>query len=180
MSLNDIFFSDFINKIEEKEKERKILDKDKQMIVQKKYESIVPVKDFLNKFRDIETKVKNSQCYDLTARTHTLEPELFDYKEDESSDAFSPGISIFILHPAEMEIAVNLDITKKGLYTVDVSTPHPMDYLLTQSKFYDCESLCSALAKFLRESTISYNKEKMIELMSRKSLSSYVKEKSSD
>lgn len=159
MDLDEIM-SSYLSEVTEKEKKKVQTSQEDRAIAAKKRKILEPVRAFLQKFVDLEVTVYHRDQY--TKNTNTFpEPQKFSFEEIDSSKIWSPGVSILINHPAEIEIAVPNHPAEDGLVIIKVATHHPDAYILEQ-KFNNVESACKALAKFLGKGTISIGKNPTI------------------
>lgn len=159
----------------EKQKNEKLYNHEKQLIINKKQQDLKILQTFLKKFVDHELYVSHKNTYTWQRKLNLDEEgEKFIFHLIESSKSWSPGISIFFEHPAEVEIAIPNNPEDAGVVVMTVSTPHPDQHLLEQ-KFYNFNQACEALAKFLSKSTIKikeYKKSKKIEKVKTNEVSS--------
>lgn len=159
-NLDDLFLNEFLKGFEEQEQKKTLLSREQQQIAQRKSEELEPIRKFLQKFIDLEVKVKHCDYHSrdvLRKLDITNDSQLFNFYNEESSESFAPGISILIDHPAQIEIAVPNNY-EKGLFVVSVATYHPDAHLLAQS-YGSLESVCQALARFISKNTVSISKE---------------------
>jgi hypothetical protein len=159
MDLDEIM-SSYLNEVTEKEKKKIQTSQEDRLIAAKKRKILEPVRLFLQKFVDLEVTVNHRDQYTKNSNSFP-EPQKFSFEEIDSSKSWSPGVSILINHPAEIEIAVPNHPTEEGLIIIRVATHHPDAYILEQ-KFNNVESACKALAKFLGKCTISIGKNPSI------------------
>lgn len=159
-NLDDLFFNEFLKGFEEQEQKKILLSREEQEIAQRKSIELEPIRKFLQKFIDLEVKVKHCDYHsrDVLQKLDIMnDAQLFNYYNEESSTSFSPGISIMIDHPAQIEIAVPNN-KEEGIVVVKVATYHPDAHILSQS-FGSIESVCQALARFISKNTVSISKE---------------------
>lgn len=159
MNLDQIM-SSYLHEVTEKEKRKIQSSKEDRAISLKKRNTLEPVRNFLQKFVDLEVKVNHRDQYTRNMNTFS-EPQKFTFEEIDSSKSWAPGISILINHPAEIEIAVPNHVAQDGVIIIKVATHHPDSYILEQ-KFNSIESVCFSLAKFLSKCTVSIGKDPSI------------------
>lgn len=154
IDIDKIFNNSFLNEFNEQEKKKKSLSQDDQLIISTKKPTIDLIAKFLQKFVDANIVVNHKDLYTKNTFTnqHAL-PQKFNFSYIDSSKKWEPGISIYFLHPAEIEIAIpNKD--DEGIAVIKVITEHPDSYLL-EHKHLSIESVCESLAKFLSRCTTS-------------------------
>lgn len=156
MNLDEIM-SSYLSEVTEKEKKKIQTSQEDRAIAAKKRKILEPVRSFLQKFVDLEVTVNHREQYTKNSNTFP-EPQKFSFEEVDSSKSWTPGVSILINHPAEIEIAVPNHPSLDGLVIIKVATHHPDAYILEQ-KFNNVESACKALAKFLGKCTLSIGKD---------------------
>lgn len=78
-----------------------------------------------------------------------------DVYEYHSSPSWSPGISLFLDHPAQMEIAIpnRRQENELGVVVIRCATHHP-DAPLVHQSFRTMDDACAALSQFLVRNTI--------------------------
>lgn len=121
-------------------------------IVQDKAKKLIPVRKFLYRLSQRNLIVRNS---DISGSEKNIPQPLSAY-EDESSSSMLPGKSIYLDHPARIEIAIpnSTDVDKYGAYAVFCSSYHPDQSLLNQS-FHSVDELLMALGEFLGRNATS-------------------------
>lgn len=154
----DNIFAEFLEDFHTEEQKRKILTEEDLIIIEKKIQKLRLVEEFLTKFvmQGVVVKHKDSYNYSIVDRTGIV-PQKFQIYQEESSDSYAPGQSIFFDHPAEVEIAVPND-PSKGIVVVSVASDNPHSYILNK-KFTSYDDLCKNLAKFLLANTVSIEKK---------------------
>jgi hypothetical protein len=175
-NLDDLFLNEFLKGFEEQEQKKVLLSREQQQIAQRKSEELEPIRKFLQKFIDLEVKVKHCDYHSrdvLKKLDITNDAQFFSFYNEDSSDSFAPGISIMIDHPAQIEIAVPNNY-EHGLFVVSVATEHPDSHILAQS-YGSVESLCQALARFISKNTVSISKEAKSLMNKERQTSGYVK-----
>ena len=159
MNLDEIM-SSYLSEVTEKEKKKVQTSQEDRAIAHKKRKILEPIRVFLQKFVDLEVTVNHRDQYTKNVNQFP-EPQKFSFEEVDSSKSWSPGVSILLNHPAEVEIAVPNRTSEEGLIVIKVATHHPDAYILEQ-KFPNVESACHALAKFLGKCTVSIGKDPVI------------------
>lgn len=157
MNLDDIFFKSYLQEFSEKEKKKILTSQEDRIIANRKKIQLVPIGDFLQRFVDLEVTVNHCGQYTKNAKSSTVvEPQKFNFYWVDSSKSWSPGVSIFFDHPAEVEIAVPNN-ENDGVVIIKVASHHPDAYILEQH-FSSQENACIALGKFLGRCTVSIGK----------------------
>lgn len=159
MDLDNIFTNSFLNDITEKENRQIQTSQEDRIITKDKQEKLKIIEYFLQKFVDLGVNVNHSDQY--TKNTTTMDgivPQKFSFYYVDSSKPFYPGVSIFLDHPATVEIAIPNDPKNEGVVVIKVASYHPFSYLL-ESRFSSYESACEALGKFLAKCTTSVDKD---------------------
>lgn len=157
-NLDDIFSNEFLKEFEEREQEKTLLNRDEQLIAIKKREKLKPIRDFLQKFVELEIKVRHSDKYgkQFIHNNSLVDEQLFSFYEQDSSNSWAPGISVCFDHPAIVEIAVP-NKPEDGEIVIKVASNHP-DAFLLERNFFGIEAACAALAKFIGRNTSSIGK----------------------
>lgn len=155
--IDDLFIKSYLNDINEKEKKKTLVSQEERRIAQLKKDKLQPIEKFLQKFVDLEVSVHHSDKY---ANTKSSIPgdQKFSFYYVDSSKTWSPGISIWIDHPAVMEIAIPNNPQEEGIVVIKVASHHPDSYLLEQV-FHSYESACQAIGRFLAKNTVSVGKD---------------------
>lgn len=124
-------------------------------IVADKNHILIPIRKLLKKLVESGVYVENYASYDFNAKIRHYAPQELKVWENESSPHWQPGNSIYLDHPAMIEIAVtNMNQREKeGLISISCTTYHPNSNLL-RGPFRDVEQACMALIKFLGESVV--------------------------
>lgn len=159
MDLDDIFMRSYLNEFSEKEKKKILLSQEDREIAAQKRRQLEVIENFLQKFVDLEISVNH--CDQYTKNTKTLvgvEPQKFSFYLVDSSKSWAPGISIWFNHPAEIEIAIPNKPQEEGVVVIRVATHHPDAYILEQ-RFFNFQTACEALGKFLGKCTTSIGKD---------------------
>lgn len=159
MNLDDIFMHSYLKEYSEKEKRKIIHSQEDRAIAAQKRKKIAIMEEFLQKFVDLEVIVNHRDQYTKNASGFEgLEPQKFNFYLVDSSKTWSPGVSIFFDHPCEVEIAIPNKPEEEGVVVIKVASHHPDAYILEQ-KFYNFESACKALARFLSKGTVKIGKD---------------------
>ena len=132
-------------------------------IVEEKSALLIPIRMMLKKLMDAEVYVTNNAVHDTSLRTKTYAPKKLDVWEAQSSPTWIPGGSIFLDHPAQLEIAVTNHTKKEKNKKIIISCvdDHPKKYLF-QSSFDTPELACKALAEFLSHSTVDIKRPEIL------------------
>lgn len=126
-----------------------------ERIVEEKSALLIPLRMMLKKLIDAEVFVTNNAIHDNSLRTKTYAPQKLQVWEASSSPSWLPGGSIFLDHPAQLEIAVTNPSKKDNASKIIISCVdnHPEKHLF-QTPFETAEEACRALAEFLSSSTV--------------------------
>ena len=148
-------FASFTSVIEEKERRRRRRRQVNEKIAAQKAELLLPFRKLLKRFEDMRLVVYNSDRYVRPQPTEAFQPQIFRVYEDESSDSWFPGISLFFDHPAQIEIAIpnERDREKVGVVVIRCATDHPYRDML-MGPFHTLDSGLHALSSFLAKSTV--------------------------
>jgi hypothetical protein len=121
---------------------------------EKKDRDLVPIRKLLQQIVEMNIQVSNASRWAGGTRPTDLSPKPFKVSEDKSSDPYLPGNSIYIDHPAELEIAVPnpVDLEEKGVVVILCATDNPHRSMLN-GPFRTMEEACTALADFIAENT---------------------------
>lgn len=159
IDLNEIFLRSYLQEYNEKEKKKILHSQEDRVIAAQKKQKLATIEEFLQKFVDLEIHVQHRDQFTRnTSPLHHIEPQKFNFYFVDSSKKWSPGISIFFDHPAEVEIAIPNKIEEEGVVIMKVATHHPDAYILEQ-KFTNFTAACEALGKFLGKNTLSIGKD---------------------
>lgn len=160
---NDIVnkaFNAFLNNVEAQEKQKSIVEKNKEEIRREKDIILMPIKILLKKIEDTGVMVWDSERFSrgmLKSDAKKLPPRKLQIYEDESNPMWQPGKSLYLRHPARIEISVpnDKDKSKYGLIQISCSeNPHKGIF---NKAFRDVEDACEAIVEFLSKNTISIN-----------------------
>ncbi len=146
----------FINKVKEQDENFAKKNSRSDEIKKEKNKILLPIKKFLAQMMEYQVFVKSAKIFDPNNGSLEFPPVLFQVFEDNSSPSWSPGNSIFLENPAEIEIAVlnrNDRIKNDGLIVIKCSSPHPKDALF-KHYFKNADEACLRLAEFLAESVV--------------------------
>ena len=159
MDLDEIFLKSYLNEYKEKEKKKILHNQEDRIIAAQKRKKLSIMESFLQKFVNIEIMVHHRDQYTKNnINNDGIKPQKFSFYLVDSSKKWSPGISIFFDHPAEVEIAIPNKPEDEGVIVIKVASQHPDAYILEQ-KFQTIESACEAIARFLSRCTTQINKE---------------------
>ena len=113
------------------------------------------MRQFLHGLAQCGVYVPHGGMHDPTALSRHLNPQSFSVQEGESSPLWMPGISLYIDHPAPIEIAISNPDREKtdGLVVITCPDYHPKRHLLS-GPFWSVEEAIHALSQFLVETTL--------------------------
>lgn len=158
MNLDDIFKDSFLNNYNERNKKKLNTTSEDRLISENKKRQLGTIIKFLNKLVNMEVYVNNSEIYLLNNRSISeLKPQKFSYRLDSSSKRWAPGISIFIDHPATMEIAIPNKPEEDGVVKIHLASAHPQSHIF-HGTFLTHLQACEALGFFLSQSATSIGK----------------------
>lgn len=154
----DKAFNNFINQAEILRKKEKTTEKINKQIIAEKDKILQPIRDLLKRFVDLGVWVYDKNKFERTSPKSDgdkLPPQLFATYEDPSSPRWRPGYSLYIEHPAEIEIAVpdEKDRDKLGLVVISCKE-NPHSGILDNRIFRDVDSACMALSEFLSKNLV--------------------------
>ena len=123
-------------------------------MTEKKDRELIPVRKLLQQIVEMNIQVSNASRWDGGTRVTDLTPKPFQVSENKSSDPYLPGNSLYIDHPAAIEIAVPnpREQEEKGVVVILCSTDHPHKSMLN-GPFRSMDAACIALADFIAENT---------------------------
>lgn len=151
-------FKVFLNNVESQEKQKNIVEKNKEEIRREKNLILMPIKLLLKRIEDTGVMVWDSQRFSrgmLKSDARKLPARQLKVYEDESGPMCQPGKSLYLKHPADIEISVpnDKDKEKNGLIQISCSeNPHKGIFNKT---FRNVEDACEAIVDFLSKNTIS-------------------------
>lgn len=137
-------FEEFLRTIQAQESEARRRAHLAEQERDRKSELLIPVRQFLLELVKIGVVVTHSSKYEGRASEPPVPLEPY---ENESSPRWSPGISIFLDHPAAIEISIP-NHEAEGVVQIHVSSKHPRTELL-RGPFDSMEEACRALSRFL-------------------------------
>lgn len=153
--IDDIFQNVFLKEVKEKEKRLTNLNKINYAIAENKKAKLQEVTNFLNKFVNAQIAVNHTDMYryDIVTRLG-LEPQQFSYRVDDSKNQNCwPGYSVFIDHPANIEIGIPNDEDKMGVVLVSIEGANSYNYLLNK-KFFSLKEFYTAFAHYISQSMV--------------------------
>lgn len=124
-------------------------------IVAEKDAHLIQIRRLLKRLADAGVVVGHRDAYDRSLGSRHMPPQMLSVTEGESSPKWSPGVSLYIDHPALLEVAVvNAGHRKQnGLIAIGCSSEHPDRHTLG-GPFFDTDQACMALAEFLSRNTV--------------------------
>lgn len=158
-NLHNIFIEDFLKQFDEKEQKKILINREQQIIAERKSKKLNVIRLFLDQFVNQGVTVYHKDRFNkeiLDKEQNMKDEQVFRYYDNDSSDIWAPGISIWFDHPAEVEIAVPNDTNKDGLIVIKVATANNYAHVI-ENKYDNAESACKALARFICLNTISIN-----------------------
>jgi hypothetical protein len=137
-------YDDFLNIISTQMREEKARAQRADDERERKSLELIPIRQFFSKLVSIGVVVTHSAKYNGKA---AQPPQLLEPFENETSPRWAPGVSIFLDHPAAIEIAIP-NYPAEGVVHINVSSAHPRAELL-RGPFSDMDEACRALSRFL-------------------------------
>lgn len=121
-----------------------------QRIKQVKDQQLQPFRKLLKRLVDMRIMVHHCSHHEFPGKP----PQQFSVYENESSETFRPGNSLYFDHPAQVEIAIptNTEQTKE-VVKIMCASPHPMGGLL-QGPFMSARDAAMALSEFISVNTV--------------------------
>ncbi len=154
----DKAFNNFINQAEILRKKEETTAKINEGIILEKDKILQPIRDLLKRFVDLGVWVYDKNKFERVlpkSDGDKLPPRLFATYEDPSSPRWLPGYSLYIEHPADIEIAVPdvKDREKFGLIVISCKE-NPHSGILDNRIFRDVDSACMAISEFLSKNLV--------------------------
>lgn len=146
----------FMEKVKEQDKTFAKKNSRNDEIKKEKNKILLPIKKLLAQMMEYQVFVKNAKSFEPGNGGVEMSPVLLQVFEDDSSPSWSPGNSIFLENPVEMEIAVlnRADRIKfDGVIIIRCSSPHPKADLF-KHPFKNADEACLKLAEFLAENVV--------------------------
>lgn len=129
-----------------------------ERVVRDKHTRLIPMRQLLKRLVDLSVQVHHAETYSSSRRI-SQPPQPLEVYEDTSSAPWHPGQSLFLEHPAKIEIAVPNahQESTEGQVVIRISTEHPESHLLTR-RFDSMKDACVAMARFLSFSTVKIDR----------------------
>lgn len=146
---------EFLDKVDDKQKTQNIELVHQERAIARKNSHLIPLRQFLHGLAQCGVHVPHGAMHDPMAMTRHLNPQPFSVQEGESSPIWKPGISLYIDHPATIEIAISNPDREQADGLVVISCPdyHPKRHLL-HGPFWNVDDAIMALSQFLVETTV--------------------------
>ena len=146
--------SHFLKHVEIKEKTVQRLNKHSSKVREEKSKQLIPIRRLLKQVQDLGVNVRHTDYYQDRQGNHPAQP--LEPYENESSPSFLPGVSIYLNHPAVIEIAIpnEDDRSHPGVVSIMCTTFHPHASLVA-GPFYSMDAACLGLAEFLAKSLVN-------------------------
>jgi hypothetical protein len=154
----------FLRRFQERERVQTRRQDTNQRLVEEKNKALIPIRKLLKLLIDAGVQVTHESACRSKATGRSYPPQPLQVFENESSAHWRPGSSIFLEHPAVLEIAVtNLPHrAAEGLVRIACSSPHPDAHLLT-GPFTTSNAAVQALAEFLARSTVRVDRPSVLQ-----------------
>lgn len=117
-----------------------------------KAQTLIPIRQLIQELVDLGVRVRHAHA--SRGNGNSQPDQLLEPYENESSESWLPGTSIYLDHPAQIEIAVPNphQVEEQGVVVVRVASDHP-DAAVVRGPFTDVGQACMALAEFLARNT---------------------------
>lgn len=127
-------------------------------IIRQKDLQLVPMRKLLKRLLDLNLVVSNASLHTGGVLPTNTAPVAFQVNEGASSPLWQPGNSLFLDHPAELEISIpnDKDVPEHGVVVIRCSTDHPDSHLL-KGPFRHMSEACEAVAEFIARNTEHMN-----------------------
>lgn len=137
-----------------------------EKLVQEKNLALVPIRRLLKTLMDAGVHVTHEAATHSSAAPRSEPPQPLQVYEHASSPHWQPGSSLYLSHPAVIEIAVcnHRDRAEEGLVRIACSSNHPDAHLL-QGPFHTSNDAVRALADFLGRSTVRVDRPEALRLL---------------
>lgn len=147
--------AEFFSVVDKRQQQEEKRQETSKRVIAEKNAILIPLRKMLARLQEAGVFVHHNAFYDYSLTHRIQAPQELKVWENESSPLWQPGSSIYLDHPAVMEIAVcnPKDRDTDGLIRISCTTPHPQANLLS-GPFHTAEEACLALARFLAQSTI--------------------------
>lgn len=154
----DIAFNKFLHTVEERRSREQRRKNTINEIVESKDRELIPMRQLLKRMVDMNLVVTNASLHAGGIIPTNIAPATFMVHEGTSSPRWRPGNSLYIEHPAELEISIPnaKDRDEVGVVVIRSSTPHPDEPLL-RGPFRTMTEACEALAEFVARNTEHIN-----------------------
>jgi hypothetical protein len=145
----------FLRRFQERDRLQSRRQDTNQRLVEEKNRALIPVRKLLKLLIDAGVQVNHESACRSKATGRSFPPQPLQVFENESSSRWRPGSSIFLEHPAVLEIAVSNHPNRAndGLIRISCGSPHPDAHLLV-GPFATAAAAVHALAEFLARSTV--------------------------
>lgn len=154
----DKAFKIFMNNVEAQEKQKNIVEKNKEEIRKEKDIILMPIKILLKRIVETNVLVWDSKRFErgmLKSDVKKLPPVKLQVFEDESNPMWQPGKSLYLKHPAEIEISVPNDKQKEQYGLIQISCSENPHKGIFNKSFKTVDDACGAIVEFLSKNTIS-------------------------
>lgn len=121
-----------------------------QRIKQVKDQQLQPFRKLLKRLVDMRIMVHHCSHHEFPGKP----PQPFSVYENQSSESFRPGNSLYFDHPAQVEIAIPTNANQtREVVKIMCASPHPMSGLL-QGPFLTARDAAMALSEFISLNTV--------------------------
>ena len=153
--MTDRAFNEFLNAFDEKTLQQSKRGSRAEVIAKKKREALEPIAMLLTRLSKLGLIVEDARSAAGAPGFPQGKEAEFLVTEGPSAPSWAPGVSLFIDHPAEIEIAIpnEHDIPEEGPVVITCATEHPDRGMLIK-KHASAHAAADALARFLAKNTL--------------------------
>lgn len=154
----EIAFTKFLTTVGDRRSREQRIQRVKEDTIRQKDLQLIPIRKLLKRLVDLNLVVSNASRYAGGIVPTNTAPVSLAVTEGPSSPSWAPGNSLYLEHPAELEIAIpnDKDTEDQGIVVIRCSTDHP-DSSLFNGPFRNIGDACEALAEFLARNTEHMN-----------------------
>lgn len=146
---------DFLSAVDKKQKQQNAEINHQSRAIARKNKHLIPLRQFLHGLSQCGVHVPHGAMHDPMAISRHMNTQPFTVQEGESSPSWKPGISLYIDHPAPIEIAISNPDREMSDGLIVISCPdfHPKRNLL-HGPFRNVDDAIAALSQFLVDTTV--------------------------
>lgn len=145
----------FLSAVDQKQKQQHLETTHQSRAIARKNKHLIPLRQFLLGLSQCGVYVNHGSLYDPMRITWHLNPQPLQVTEGESSPSWKPGVSLYLDHPAQIEIAISNPDKEPhdGLIIITCPDFHPHRHLL-HGPFRSSDEAIDALSQFLVKNTV--------------------------